>query len=310
MSTQSKADVMVVEVYDRRPSNWILDGSEETGLPKRLDTANSKMIKRTSTMKRYFTKKDPEYVEGKKLYTLEKIRYIKGCDTIIVKEQEARGVKPNPSVDSQDLALEHGTKIIVRNGATIALYDYFRNYEGNVDAPNRPDSAVNDFYEIKTAQVAENNIEYLDDKYEAETYLRTLRVKETGKEVIYKTKELDFLCSLFKVPQLDSYGEKFDALLKVAYAKPDVFLETVGNLKSGVIAEVEMGKQLGVVGFDATMVTLTNSNKVLLTFKSQKIDEQVEELAMYFLTTEGEMAYKQFSIELRAAKERAANAVS
>lgn len=299
MSTKKdkQPEVMVIDATDRRASSWILDGSEEGGNPQRLDYAKTKIIKTTSAIK------VPSKEGG---YTLRKIRYIKGCDTIFVDEQEKRGVKPNPAVDKADLEITHGTKTIVRNGATIAMFDYFRNYEGNIDNPNRPDGAVDDFRELKTVQTAEEKIDAFDAENEAREYLKQLKVNDAKKGVTYKEKEIDFLCSLFKVPYLSSFPEKFEALINIAKETPARFNESIANAKSAVIAEVNLAERLGVVLFDNSKAMLANNNIVLTSLSSTKEDERIEELAMHFLTTEGEMSYKQFGIELRAAKERAA----
>jgi len=72
-----------------------------------------------------------------------------------------------------------------------------------------------------------------------------------------------------------------------------------------MLSEVTQGIHMGVIAMDTTKAMLTANDKVLLQLKAKNQDAQIEELSLFFLTGAGEMPYKQFSIELRAAKERA-----
>lgn len=289
-------EVMVIELTDRRESSWVLEGTENTGQPVRLSAPADKTIKATSAVR------VPNKTGGG--YTLRKIRYIQGCDTIFFDEQEKRGFKPNPAVDKSDLTIKNGKRFIIRNGGDIALFDYFRNYEGNASNDNRPASAVAVYEEIKASVSAEKNISTFDDEMEAKDYLRELKISDKVKGVTYKEREIDFLINLFGLPFMDSYAEKFEALIGIATKAPTLFNESIANTKAGMISEVNQGRQLGVISFDASKAMLNNGNKILLLFKETKVDDQINELAVHFLSSKGEQDYKQFYIELDAAKKR------
>lgn len=290
-------EVLVIDLVDRRPSNYVLEGSEIGGQPKQLDCPADKNIKPTSVVR------VPNLKGGG--YTLRKTRYIQGCDTIFVDEQEARRVTPNPAIDRADLVIKNGSKIIVRTGGAISLFDYFKNYEGNESNPNRPEGATIIYREINAAVDAEASISGFDDDVEARMYLRDLKDKDDKGKVTYKEKEINFLIGLFGMPHMESMAEKFEALIGIATSNPRVFLDSIANAKAAMTSEVNQGKAMGVVTFDASKAMLTSASKVLFTFKTTKYEDQINELVTFFLTTAGDQAYKQFSLDLRHAKERA-----
>ena len=289
-------EVMVIELTDRRESSWVLEGSEQNGQPIRLSAPADKTIKATSAVR------VPNKTGGG--YTLRKIRYIQGCDTIFFDEQEKRGFKTNPAVDKSDLTIKNGKRFIIRNGGDVALFDYFRNYEGNASNDHRPASAVSVYEEIKASVNAEINISSFDDEMEAKIYLRELKDTDGNKNVTYKEKEVDFLINLFGLPYMDSFSEKFEALIGIATKAPKLFNESIANTKAGMISEVNQGRHLGVISFDASKAMLNNGKKILIQFKETKVDDQINELAVFFLGTKGEQDYKQFAIELDAARKR------
>lgn len=292
-------ETMVLELTDRRATGWVLDGSEESGMPLQLDTSSSTCIKARSVVK------SVKEVDGKDTIVFRPIRYIKGCTTIFVDEQEKMGVKPNPQVDLQDLYFINGTKTVTNKPGEKSLFDYLKNYEGNEDNKNRPDSARVCFRELKSKEIAESSITDFDADLEARNYLKKLKTGERNGSVQYKKKEIDFLCTLFNLPYLANYPEKFNSLIAIAVANPVKFNESVANAKSGMLADINLSIKLGVVKLDSTKAVLTQNNSVLASFSSSKTQDQLEELASFFLSESGEMSYRQFEIELKAAKERA-----
>lgn len=316
MSNEKKPEVMVLEITDKRKSGWVLDGSAENGMPQYLDSPSDYSPKTTSVRRvpllatqDYLDKNPDAKARGVKVgdnigYKLEKIRFIYGCDTIVVSEQDALGIKPNPAVDKNELAFKNGAKYVVRTGNMISLFDYLRNYEGNEQNPVPIPGAQIRFREIRAKQVAVKDISNFDAETDARNYLRALAIKK-GDKVEYKEREVDFLCSLFNLNFMETIEEKFQALINIAVVDPVRFNTSVADVKSGMIASVNQGVKLGVIQLDATKAMLANTDKVLTVFQSEKEEEQVEELSIFFLSEEGDMLYKQFAIELRAAKERA-----
>ena len=78
-----KPEVMVLQLIDRRESSWVLEGSREAGLPQYLDAPAEKRILNQSVA--LDTRKGA--VPG----SYRKLRYLAGCDTPWVDEQEKMG---------------------------------------------------------------------------------------------------------------------------------------------------------------------------------------------------------------------------
>lgn len=295
MSDTSKIYTFVL--VDTKDSGFIKDGTENTPQEERLKSGNG-FIKTESVMLTG-TGKNQKRVP---------IRFIHGCPTIVVEEQEKGNYKPNPGFDKSKLWFTAGILETDGVGINKSLLEYLRNYHGNIDVKVRPDGAMNIFKELKVAETAEEALDREDALTRAKNLLLDLRQKR-GNESVYNEAEINALAGLFHLPYMDSPAEKLDALISKANENPEAFINSIANKKQSLFAQVNHARDLGVIVFTGKAVSLAQNNKIITELKSTKLEDQNDELASFFLSEDGKIPYEQFMIEYRAERERALKGV-
>lgn len=261
-------DSIHISIIDRRPSNYRIDGDGETGTGGTVvDTSTARSIKRTSNVM-VFNK------ELKK-WEVKQIRYLHGCPTIWVEEQERLNYKSvNPALNV--IWLEHGTIQFAVEGHNIAKAQFLMLHENNGsfignDEYKRPDGARDVFFQIDTKRSAEK--ETIDFDFEAEAIIYLSRLKKgNGKEAVYNEDVLDFLTNLFKLPKQESLAETFIALRAKVAEDPKKFMEKIGNYEAVVQADVQRAIQTGVITLDEQAASFTADSKVFLSFPDVRMN--------------------------------------
>lgn len=293
MSDVKEQKIRVFEIVDQQNSNYILEGTENTD-PVRLTSAALHRVPNRSVM---VIKRD-----GRKIF--EPIRYIRGCHSISVREQDEMGFKPNQQVGADELFFENGKLILVDDGEMATICNYFDHCAFNVSNENRREDATPIIRELKKAEEAQVSIDDFFTRTRATDYLKELVLKSgSGKKatIKYKEEKIDYLCSLFQIVGLSDYGEKFHALINFASAQPNKFLESVANVAATTEVDVLQAIEYGVISFQDDKVVFSDGNKVITTVKSSG-KKREKELVEYFLSTEAEVNYKQLIIALRYQK--------
>lgn len=273
---------LVLELTDRRPSAFVMKGTENSENPDRLDTASEYLLMNTSVV-----------MQGDKR---RPIRYIAGCDLIYVDEQEKSGFKPNPKQDT--IPFIFGRLTVQREGRTIGLYDFLSNHDGNRSLPRdkRPSGAVDVFYQVNTSLEAENKLADLDEMTQVMTLLNGLRerVNKPGggaSSYKYDTDKIEYYCKLLGVvsASMESDAEKLQLLLTVATKNPTYFVSLVNEVSGDMRVEVVTAKQLAVISTDGPAASWVDDQRVFFPFKSKDANKRIDELVEYFKSSEGEM---------------------
>lgn len=240
---------MTFELTDSQPSSYVMDGPgiddfDNLDMTPVISFPSLRMIRRTSRVKYVIPAKDGRPAT----FGYKKIRYIKGCPTIDFDEQVKMGVQPNYLDDLIKFSNGHLTS--VREG-DISLYDYLMKCEYNVDAPNRPDDAIDIFKQLDVIKDAKDEDDIADLKYRAGAILQELKIKNAN-GFSYKKELLEFYCSLFKMPKFESgfESEAWVALAQFADAQPAKFLNSLADSRSLTEAEVFMAVSTGVIIID------------------------------------------------------------
>lgn len=293
--------VLVIELVNQQPSNFVLDGAgEDVDLPTRLSAPNARKIRNRSKVR---------YVENG-IAKLRPIRYIKGCDEIFVDLQEKMGFQPNPAVDV--IWILNGKLTVVENEGDIGLYNYLKNYEGNVDNPNRPANAADVFQEINTEIEAIETENIFDDELQVLNYLNKLKSKNKDNSYEYNEDTISFLCNLFKLPPYESgyKSEAWVSLVMKAKEDPKKFLNTVLSMVALVESEVNQAIAKGVIGMDEEKAFFVSSNMVIMNLpQNASSDEAKDALVDFFSNPENRVKYDNLRTEMHQLNTRAAEVV-
>lgn len=291
-------EVLLLELVDKRSSGFIMEGTENTPNPQEKNCPSVFWIPTMGMM----LKPDENGV----LRNVP-IRYIKGCDEIVVAEQEKRGIKPNPKADK--IMFKEGFGTIVKEGDGYGLHEYLVNAGYYEDNPNRSPNSTPIYREIKLNKIAEEIIEADEYMKDVLVFLSSLRSKR-GSEVVYNEEKIDALCQLLAVYAITP-ALKLTGIANLAKARPEWFLKTVKSFEGQLQSEITHALQLNVIKIEGTVVSYLHEDKILKTFGSDKLkrEEVISRLVDYLGTGEGQEALTGLRIALAAAKEKSLKTV-
>jgi hypothetical protein len=270
----------VITVGDRRPSSYQLEGSgENNGQPIPVDTARAIKVKRISNIMVYNKQKD--------MWEVKQTRYIRGCPTIWVDEQE-KWKDANPAQSA--IYIEDGNLSFGVDGQSVTKAMFLMIHENNSsfvgdEKYKRPDGAQDRFYMIDTMRDAEDIVEDFDYEVKVNNYLDRLKSKEKSGEVTYNKDLLEFLHSLFDLPQTDNGigAETFVQLYARAKSDPKAFLKKIGDKSS--LVESDMNKALAakVIALDELGVVFVDGGSVFLRFTGKPSQKEMRLQLLEFL---------------------------
>jgi hypothetical protein len=263
-------DILTISVSDRRPSNYMLEGNGETGEGVPIDTSTAHKIKRISNLL---------VLNADNRWEVKQIRYIQGCPTIWVHEQEALKYKSsNPQMDG--VWIENGALSFGVQGYNIQKAMFLMLHENNTSftplkTMKRPDGALDMFFVIDNKMNADKEVSNFDYEMEALKYLDRLRIRHKSGKVEYNENVLEFLTSLFKITRFESgYGsETFLALRAKLNEDPKKFLEIVGDYEAVVQADVNRAIQTKAISIDEQTAYFTADKHVFLTFEKVRMGQ-------------------------------------
>lgn len=288
-------EVMYLEVLDKKPSGFIMNGTENTPYEQQLMAPTVQWVDARGKMAVYDEKKVRHDIE---------IRFINGCDSIIPKEQDDRGFKPNRLEDK--IPFTNGFVTVRREGGSIGLFDYLKNAYWNADNPDRPSSATARYREVKLDKKATAFLDEDELMTQAKSIVYSLRIN-SGTKGLYKydTEKIDALCRLLSVWE-QSNETKLIVLLEKARTNPKGFLEIVSKSTQTVITEITYAIDLNVIRFDGNTAQYSEGNKVIFSMGNEKMkeDAKIEKLASFLLTEQGNAALTEIRTRLEVAKEK------
>jgi hypothetical protein len=311
---KKEPDVLVAEVIDRRPTGFTLEGTGEKGIPAVvMDTSYARKLKRESAV--LVLMPDPNDLKGPKIWQIRRIRYIKGCPTIWMDEQEAKKIVPrNPAQDA--IWLEKGVLSALREGADSALYQYVMLYEGNKDFPEtdklrRMPNAIDLYSLIDTEATAEDQMTDFDVQLEALNFLSKLRIKKSETEYLYKEDALEFLAALFQLPSYPSgyKAEAFVALTDFAKREPQKFLAEISSQKSAVETDVAKGLHYKVIEIDDARAFFIEGGKKIMDLQSASGEGKIDDVVNFMANPKNTAVYGLMRnlIQIAQSKELAKN---
>lgn len=248
-----KPEVMYLEVFDKKDSGFVMDGTENTPAPEMLNAPTTLWIPSDGVRS--------EMKDGIR-HDL-KIRWINGVSELNPEIQDKRGFKPNRYEDK--IVFEKGFAVVVREGSTMGLFDYLKNVYYNADAPNRPSSVKPLFKTMQVDKVAEGISDHDEMVHEAMGIVLSLRIKTGDNKNPYKYNEerINALCQVLQIGGGDSPATKLHALTSLAKARPDSFVKLVSKFESTVVAELSQAVELGVVKIEGNSFLFAEGGKVL-----------------------------------------------
>jgi hypothetical protein len=285
----------VLALSDRRPSSYVLEANGATdGESVPIDCARGKKVKRISSVMVYNTRTDQ--------WDVKQTRFIRGCPTIWVEEQEKNGYKSaNPAQDG--IWIESGDLQFAVEGHNIQKAMFLMLHENNGsfggdDRYRRPEGSQTVFFHIDNERDADDMVGDFDLKLKADQYLS--RLKRPGKEggqFEYNTDLLEFLHNLFELPapaQVGKYGsETFVQLIGKANSDPKEFLKKIGDSEATVESDMNKAIAAKVISFDEVGAILVPNSKVLVSFSGQRLSlqEQKAQLLDYLLNPQNRTVY-------------------
>lgn len=277
--------VKLFQILDQQPSNFV---KKDT-----LGTAQEQRLKAASQFR--FPSISSTVIDGK----IVKIRYIQGADTIIMEEQDKRGIKPNPQEDL--VIFLHGDLPVANDFQNAALFTYLTVTSGNSLSPVKVPSVQPAFKEFVPSKEASNFLKEESAKHEAESLVLAL-YNDKGKVTTYEEERILMLCNVFGV-RADSMSEKVKALFMKAKSNPEAFLAGIGNSQNMYLAEVREAITLGVINIDGKSASFPTTSSVFLGLEATKKAGKERELVEYFLTDKGSVAYTEMKAQMSSKKE-------
>lgn len=270
--------VLFLELCEQGESGFYLDGTRGTAFEQQLKTPTVSWIP---------TEGVQVYKDENGTIRHKRVRHIKGCESIDIKEQELNGFRPNRMNDK--IPFDNGFATIKREGSTIGTYDYLKSISDFLDNPLRSENVRPLYKEIKVDKKA---VELLDEDElltAAKSKVYSLRTN-TGKDTpyIYNEDKINSYCKLLNVWD-ETPERKLILLLNKAMTNPKSFLEIVVKAEQTIITEVAHALQLGVIMFDGNTVQYAKENKVIIPLGKGNMsqDKKIEAFATYLQTEEG-----------------------
>lgn len=289
-----KVDTLFVEVYDRRDSGFILDGTENTKFEERLNAPSILNIPNQGK------RRLPDGVG------VESIRYIAGETEIRLAEQKKAGIEPSPVPMADKIFIDGGSMTVANEGETAGFFEYIRDVFYNANAPKRSEKATILYKVVDLNKIAEEINEKDIMANEAAALVYTLQEKRGGVWV-YQEERINSWCELFAV-FAETYPTKINILSNLGKINPKNFLDKIAIFEQTAATDVTHALQLNVIKFEQNIAIYDASVKTKaiknLGVGSMKHDEKIKELATWLLSADGKEAYKELKTELEHAKEK------
>lgn len=293
----SKASKYPVAIFELLPaskngSGFVREDTVGTADPIRILHPKNRVIQNVSVKK-------VESETEKGVFINVPTRYIYGQEVILQKKQDEQNIQPNPKTDK--VVFINGLLTVPKDGAFVGLYNFMKEHAQNITNEGRIESLQPIFREIKPSEDAhkDNFTDFLI--VEAIGYIKALVTEKAGK-FVYNEERIEALCPLFNV-YAETIEQKTTALIAIAKADPQGFLNKAKANEQTVLIEVQHGLLLKVIGFEGNTAVYIDKKAKIKEFPGLKDDEaRKTALANYFSTIDGKDAYDLFKVELSAAK--------
>lgn len=296
---KAKPKVIYLELCEKRNSGFVKQGTEGTDFHEELNCPNISWIPNRG----FGAVKETQ--QGVEITVNKELRWIKHCNFIEFDEQEKRNIKPNFFEDK--IPFDKGYATVVRDGATISLYDYLVSSFYNKSNPDRPTTADALYQVMQLDKVAEEINEADIEMADAIKLVESLRIKTGDKKNPYKYNEerINAMCEICRV-HADTPAQKLYALMTLAKSKANWFLNLVVKFEETIVTEVAHALELKVVMFEGNIAVDTEDKSVIydIGVGNYKHEKKVEMLADYLKTKDGSEALTKLRAKTSVAKEK------
>lgn len=299
------APTLHLELLERRPSGFILDGSKGTMNEIELNAPNKFWVPNSGFMCEI--QEQEVTVAGVKEKRQVKvnvpIRYIKNCNEIREVEQKKMGITPAFDKSEDMIVFDRSYANLAREGSGIALYDYLSNVFYNDQAPDRPITADPLFTVVRIDERANQIADDDEALVDAMKFILELREK-VGKEYIFNEERIDTYCKALNT-FADSYPQKFYSLMQITKANPKMVVSLLSKLEQITLTEINHALQLDVLVFVNNTAQLKNPEKIIFSAGTGRhTQEKLQgKLADYLKSPEGGSDYAELKARIEIAKE-------
>lgn len=291
--------VLFIELYDRRPSGFILDDDKRgTSQQTEIDCPTAEFIPN------FGYRKGVKIVNGKEQKYNEQIRYIKEQTEISVEKQKALGIVPHRAGKEDMIEVKKGNFTITREGSYVGLYDYLMESFYNASNPERSESAAKIYRVVEIGK--EEEIMNEDDIAMADALKFIARFyQKTAKGYTYNEEKINSLCEIFAV-FAETMSGKVAALNGLAKVEPVEFMKKAEKFEQRTITEITHALQLNVIQFQGNTVMYVGKDKIIASLGTGNMgqDKKIEKLADLLHTPELKAAYEELQLEIEIAQER------
>lgn len=297
-TSKKRAEVIIVELVDRRPSGFVLDGTRGTRNEHELDAPTARFIPNIGYRAELDTDGNPTGV-------YEEIRYIKNRKEISLEEQRRKNINPNRAAIEDKIIIKGGRFAVVNEGSTTGLYQYIIDAFYSESAKGRPED-LNAIYRVVIPGKEEEM--FNEQEVMAADAIRLIATlyQKTGSEYVYNDEKINALCNLFQIFAETPSG-KINGLMAIAKRNPENFLQKATKFEQTTVTEVTHAIELNVIKFDGNTVRYVLKDKVITNMGQGNFthEKKIGKLADLLRTPDFKAAYEELKIELEAAREKA-----
>jgi hypothetical protein len=297
-----KPPMVFIELVDQGNSGFIQDDTIGTPTPMQLRAPGIRFIPNEG----YRRGKKVDVINGKEKEVSfnEKIRYIKNEVIISLAEQRRLGIEPSPLAREDKIPIEKGYATIVREGATIGLYDFIVEAYYNESNPHRSEKATAIYRVLKLDERAEQINEDELIAADAIKYVGTLYNKVGKNQYQYNEERINGICEFLGI-FAETNATRIQALMSLAKQRPAWFVEKVTKFEQTTITEVTHALELNVIRFNGNIAEYVSKEKILKNLGAGKHshDQKIGKVADYLRTAEGHEAYMELKAEIQVAIE-------
>lgn len=289
---EKKVDLGIFMLRDRQGSGFMKEGDDGS----LFDELNSPRLFRIANPSKRLTLKEGRVVE-------EAIRYIKGCNTISVEEQQKRNIQPSPG-DDDNIYFEYGKLIVPNEGETAMVFEFLTQNIAYQEAPNRPSDREYTYFRYYPEKVSHQQLVDNDMYLKAMSLVKDLYRLDNKDNAVYRKDKIDFLCNLFNVSTLDDYASKTATLMTLAKDNPKSFIKETEKVLDSIVNDVKTAELLGVIVIDKNKVILKSGNREIMSLESNEYPDRIDEIA-YKLRTSNATDYSTIMMDIKDEQAKA-----
>jgi hypothetical protein len=288
-------EVLILELLDQKQGDFYLEGSDKDGAkPFYLKAPSWYRLPNTSVM----------VVSDAQGTRHEAIRYISGCEEILVSKQKELKIEPNVDSERDQIWFKNGGLVVTSDPETKAMFLFVKSSALLKGCPTAPGSAVPRFAIKEPQKEAATSNKLTAMRVDALQMVRELQVD--GKDgAVYQTDRLNFLCNTFNIVAVTP-EQQIQSLFAMAERLPELFLQTVAsasNVYRGLIGEAIA---IDVLDINGGKASLKGNGQTIFDFSSAKAsnEKKINELLPYLISKDGELALRELQSHVEAAKKK------